>query len=93
MKLIITITLIQKTLYNNMYKKVILFIGLFVIISCDKAGIGSLSENDYKNASLYMGSGFNKYLNNILTFQKWESEQYFYYKVKHENKRKASELI
>ena len=53
-----------------MYKKVILFIGLFVIISCDKAGIASLSENDYKNASLYMGSGFSKYLNNILTYKK-----------------------
>ena len=39
-----------------------------------------------------MRRDFNKYLNNVLTFQRWNNEQYFYYKVKLENKIKALKI-
>ena len=51
--------------YKNMYKKVDFF--PFICNNCFtvKYGHNPLSENDYKNASLHMRSGFNKYLNNV----------------------------
>ena len=57
---------------------------LFTILSCDNPTKSSMSEKDYKNASLHMGKHFLKYLNNILISQEWDDE-FLHYKLKKKN--------
>ena len=57
---------------------------LFTILSCDTPTKSSMSEKDYKNASLQMGKHFLKYLNNILISQEWDDE-FLHYKLKKKN--------
>jgi len=57
---------------------------LFTILSCDTPTKSSMSEKDYKNASLHMGKHFLKYLNNILISQEWDDE-FLHYKLKKKN--------
>ena len=65
------------------YLNVYLFF-LFTILSCDTPTKSSMSEKDYKNASLHMGKHFLKYLNNILISQEWDDE-FLHYKLKKKN--------
>ena len=58
---------------------------LFTILSCNTPTKSSMSEKDYKNASLHMGKYFLKYLNNILISQKWDDEEFLHYKLKKKN--------
>ena len=57
---------------------------LFTILSCNTPTKSSMSEKDYKNASLHMGKHFLKYLNNILISQEWDDE-FLHYKLKKNN--------
>ena len=45
--------------------------------------------NDYENATSHMGKSLNKYLNNVLTFQKWDKDDFFHYKVKLRDKTES----
>ena len=36
-----------------------------------------------------MGRGLNKYLNNVLTYQKWDDQELFHYKVRFKEKTKS----
>ena len=65
------------------YLNVYLFF-LFTILSCDTPTKSSMSEKDYKNASLHMGKHFLKYLNNVLISQEWDDE-FLHYKLKKKN--------
>ena len=58
---------------------------LFTILSCDTPTKSSMSEKDYKNASLHMGKHFLQYLNNILISQEWDDEEFLHYKLKKKN--------
>ena len=66
------------------YLNVYLFF-LFIILSCDTPTKSSLTEKDYKNASLHMGKHFLKYLNNVLISQEWDDEEFLHYKLKKKN--------
>ena len=66
------------------YLNVYLFF-LFTILSCDTPTKSSMSEKDYKNASLHMGKYFLQYLNNILISQEWDDEEFLHYKLKKKN--------
>ena len=70
-----------------MNKKLSFFLGLifFVLVSCD-VNNSSITKNDYEKASFHMGKSLNKHLNNVITFQKWDSEEIFHYKVKDRDK-------
>ena len=70
-----------------MNKKLSFFLGLifFVLVSCD-INNSSITKNDYEKASFHMGKSLNKHLNNVITFQKWDSEEIFHYKVKDRDK-------
>jgi len=57
---------------------------LFTILSCNTPTKSSMSEKDYKNASLHMGKHFLKHLNNILISQEWNDE-FLHYKLKKKN--------
>ena len=67
-----------------MNKKLSLFLGFifFVFVSCDTNNSSTITINDYENATSHMGKSLNKYLNNVLTFQKWDKDDFFHYKVK-----------
>ena len=70
-----------------MNKKLSFFLGLifFVLVSCD-INNSSITKNDYEKASFHMGKSLNKHLNNVITFQKWDNEEVFHYKVKDRDK-------
>ena len=70
-----------------MYKKLSFFLGLifFVLVSCD-INNSSITKNDYEKASFHMGKSLNKHLNNVITFQRWDNEEVFHYKVKDRDK-------
>ncbi|MDB9827702.1 S9 family peptidase [Flavobacteriaceae bacterium] len=74
-----------------MNKKLCLFSLLifFVLISCDINNSSTVTINDYENATFHMGRSLNKYLNNILTFQKWDKDEFFHYKVKLRDKTES----
>ena len=74
-----------------MNKKLCLFSLLifFVLISCDINNSSTVTINDYENATFHMGRSLNKYLNNVLTFQKWDKDEFFHYKVKLRDKTES----
>ncbi|MDC1417384.1 S9 family peptidase, partial [Flavobacteriaceae bacterium] len=49
----------------------------------------TVTINDYENATFHMGRSLNKYLNNVLTFQKWDKDEFFHYKVKLRDKTES----
>ncbi len=61
----------------------------FVLISCDSVNSSSITLDDYEKASFHMGRGLNKYLNNVLTNQKWDEDDFFNYKVKFKDKSES----
>ncbi|MDB4097890.1 S9 family peptidase [Flavobacteriaceae bacterium] len=74
-----------------MNKKLSLFLGFifFVFVSCDVNNSSTITINDYENATSHMGKSLNKYLNNVLTFQKWDKDNFFHYKVKLRDKTES----
>ena len=70
---------------NKKFSFILGFIFL-IFISCDSENSSSMTFDDYEKASFHMGRGFNKYLNNVLTNQKWDEENSFHYEVKFKDK-------
>ena len=70
---------------NKNFSFILGFIFL-IFISCDSENSSSMTFDDYEKASFHMGRGFNKYLNNVLTNQKWDEENSFHYEVKFKDK-------
>ncbi|MDC0472087.1 DPP IV N-terminal domain-containing protein [Flavobacteriaceae bacterium] len=70
---------------NKKFSFILGFIFL-IFISCDSKNSSSMTFDDYEKASFHMGRGFNKYLNNVLTNQKWDEENSFHYEVKFKDK-------
>jgi len=70
---------------NKKFNFILGFIFL-IFISCDSENSSSMTFDDYEKASFHMGRGFNKYLNNVLTNQKWDEENSFHYEVKFKDK-------
>ena len=70
---------------NKKFRFILGFIFL-IFISCDSENSSSMTFDDYEKASFHMGRGFNKYLNNVLTNQKWDEENSFHYEVKFKDK-------
>jgi len=70
---------------NKKFSFILGFIFL-IFISCDSVNSSSMTFDDYEKASFHMGRGFNKYLNNVLTNQKWDEEDSFHYEVKFKDK-------
>ena len=55
-------------------------------ISCDSHDNETLSFKDYDRASRHLSKNLNKYLNNTITSQQWDNENFFLYSVKTEKK-------
>ena len=70
---------------NKKFSFILGFIFL-IFISCDSENSSSMTFDDYEKASFHMSRGFNKYLNNVLTNQKWDEENSFHYEVKFKDK-------
>ncbi|MDC1317453.1 S9 family peptidase [Flavobacteriaceae bacterium] len=70
---------------NKKFSFILGFIFL-IFISCDSENSSSMTFDDYEKASFHMGRGFNKYLNNVLTNQKWDEENSFHYELKFKDK-------
>ena len=64
----------------------ILFLILF---SCNNDNAPSISASDYEKASFHMSRSLNKHLNNVLTYQKWDDEEIFHYKVRFKEKTES----
>ena len=64
----------------------VLFLLLF---SCNTDNASSISANDYEKASFHMSRTLNKHLNNVLTYQKWDDEEIFHYKVRFKEKTES----
>jgi dipeptidyl aminopeptidase/acylaminoacyl peptidase len=64
----------------------ILFLTLF---SCNTDNAPSISASDYEKATFHMSRSLNKHLNNVLTYQKWDDEEIFHYKVKFKEKTES----
>ena len=57
--------------------------------SVERTVLWPITINDYENATSHMGKSLNKYLNNVLTFQKWDKDDFFHYKVKLRDKTES----
>ena len=67
----------------------ILFLTLF---SCNTDNAPSISASDYEKASFHMSRSLNKHLNNVLTYQKWDDEEIFHYKVRFKEKTESFKI-
>ena len=70
-------------------KKLIFYITTIIFttsISCDSNDNETLSFKDYDRASRHLSKNLNKYLNNTITSQQWDNENFFLYSVKTEKK-------
>jgi len=70
-------------------KKLIFYITTIIFttsISCDSHDNETLSFKDYDRASRHLSKNLNKYLNNTITSQQWDNENFFLYSVKTEKK-------
>ena len=70
-------------------KKLIFYITTIIFttsISCDTHDNETLSFKDYDRASRHLSKNLNKYLNNTITSQQWDNENFFLYSVKTEKK-------
>ena len=66
------------------------FLILFMILfSCNNDNAPSISASDYEKASFHMSRSLNKHLNNVLTYQKWDDEEIFNYKVRFKEKTES----
>ena len=70
-------------------KKLIFYITTIIFtasISCDTHDNETFSFKDYDRASRHLSKNLNKYLNNTITSQQWDNENFFLYSVKTEKK-------
>jgi hypothetical protein len=59
------------------------------LLSCNTSNAPSISASDYEKASFHMSRSLNKHLNNVLTYQKWDDEEIFHYKVRFKEKTES----
>ena len=60
-----------------------------ILLSCNTNNAPSISASDYEKASFHMSRSLNKHLNNVLTYQKWDDEEIFHYKVRFKEKTES----
>ena len=60
-----------------------------LLFSCKTDNASSISASDYEKASFHMSGTLNKHLNNVLTYQKWDDEEIFHYKVRFKEKTES----
>ena len=60
-----------------------------ILLSCNTNTAPSISASDYEKASFHMSRSLNKHLNNVLTYQKWDDEEIFHYKVRFKEKTES----
>ena len=60
-----------------------------LLFSCKTDNASSISASDYEKASFHMSRSLNKHLNNVLTYQKWDDEEIFHYKVRFKEKTES----
>ena len=69
------------------------FLVLFLLLfSCKTDNASSISASDYEKASFHMSRTLNKHLNNVLTYQKWDDEDIFHYKVRFKEKTESFKI-
>ena len=69
------------------------FLVLFLLLfSCKTDNASSISASDYEKASFHMSRTLNKHLNNVLTYQKWDDEDIFQYKVRFKEKTESFKI-
>ena len=76
-------------------KKVFSFFLLIILscfFSCNQINKNSYSINDYENASKHLSKNLNKYLLNTINSQKWDKEDFLFYKVKKESKMESFKI-
>ena len=85
----------KSTNFNEM-KKSILSIWtiacLLTINSCDQNNQDSLDKKDYEKAAEHLSKNLNKHLQKIVNYQKWENEDFLFYKVKEKTKSKSFKI-
>ena len=64
----------------------LLIIIFFCFFSCNEIENKSYSINDYENAAKHLSKNLNKHLFNTLNSQKWDKENFLFYKIKAKNK-------
>ena len=62
---------------------------VLILFSCKTDNTSSISSGDYEKASFHMSRSLNKHLNNVLTYQKWDDEEIFYYRVRFKEKTES----
>jgi len=65
---------------------------LLTINSCDQNNQGSLDKKDYEKAAEHLSKNLNKHLQKIVNYQKWENEDFLFYKVKEKTKSKSFKI-
>ena len=62
---------------------------VLIVFSCKTDNTSSISSGDYEKASFHMSRSLNKHLNNVLTYQKWDDEEIFHYRVRSKEKTES----
>ena len=65
---------------------------LLTINSCDQNNQDSLDKKDYEKAAEHLSKNLNKHLQRIVNYQKWENEDFLFYKVKEKTKSKSFKI-
>ena len=65
---------------------------LLTINSCDQNNQDSLDKKDYEKAAEHLSKNLNKHLQKIVNYQKWENEDFLFYKVKEKTKSKSFKI-
>ena len=65
---------------------------LLTINSCDQNNRDSLDKKDYEKAAEHLSKNLNKHLQKIVNYQKWENEDFLFYKVKEKTKSKSFKI-
>ena len=85
----------KSTNFNEMKKSILsiwIIACLLTINSCDQNNQGSLDKKDYEKAAEHLSKNLNKHLQKIVNYQKWENEDFLFYKVKEKTKSKSFKI-
>jgi dipeptidyl aminopeptidase/acylaminoacyl peptidase len=85
----------KSTNFNDMKKSILsiwIIICLLTINSCDQNNRDSLDKKDYEKAAEHLSKNLNKHLQKIVNYQKWDNEDFLFYKVKEKTKSKSFKI-
>lgn len=85
----------KSTNFNEMKKSILsiwIIACLLTINSCDQKNQDSLDKKDYEKAAEHLSKNLNKHLQKIVNYQKWENEDFLFYKVKEKTKSKSFKI-